>query len=197
MAYGVILGQKPIIPENPNTIATNVSYNNSTTSSIITGTDVQSAIDQLFTSVSNGKELVANAITDKGVMTSSSDTFATMAENISNISTGTDLSVFSNGKIMSVSSGNTYSFSKGMVLTWYYFQTIDTAYTSIFLCDTKELVQIGKDFPIRYRKFSSETVSYPMYNFGGISSYNITIYNSTNKFYFPGPTSTFVGYYYP
>ena len=85
MAYGAILGQKPIIPENPNTIATNVSYNNSTTSSIITGTNVQSAIDQLFTSVSNGKELVANAITDKGVATSSSDTFATMANNIESL----------------------------------------------------------------------------------------------------------------
>lgn len=85
MAYGAILGQKTIIPENPNTIATNVSYNNSTTSSIIKGTDVQSAIDQLFTSVSNGKELVANAITDKGVATSANDTFATMANNIESL----------------------------------------------------------------------------------------------------------------
>lgn len=88
MAYGQVLGQKPIIPSNPNTIATNVSYNNSQTSSIITGTNVQEAIDQLFTSVSNGKSLIASAITDKGVSTSASDSFQTMANNIENIQVG-------------------------------------------------------------------------------------------------------------
>lgn len=50
--------------------------------------NVQEAIDELFTSVSNGKELVASAITDKGVDTASDATFQTMADNISNISTG-------------------------------------------------------------------------------------------------------------
>ena len=80
MAYGTILGQTPT--------ASNVSYNNSSTSSIITGANVQQAIDQLFTSVSNGKQQIASAITDKGVSTSADDTFATMAENIGKISTG-------------------------------------------------------------------------------------------------------------
>lgn len=45
-------------------------------------------IDQLFHSVSNGKKLVANAITDKGIPTREIDTFATMANNISSIVTG-------------------------------------------------------------------------------------------------------------
>ena len=45
----------------------------------------QSSVDDLFTSVSNGKELVANAITDKGVDTATDATFATMAENIGKI----------------------------------------------------------------------------------------------------------------
>lgn len=94
MAYGVILGQTPKQIENPNTIASNVSYNNSQTSSIITGNNVQEAIDELFTSVSNGKELVANAITDKGVVTSSTDTFATMAENIGNINVGKEVTFY-------------------------------------------------------------------------------------------------------
>lgn len=80
MAYGAILGQTPT--------ASNVTYNNSQTSSIITGTNVQQAIDQLFTSVSNGKSLIASAITDKGVSTSANDTFQQMATNISNIQTG-------------------------------------------------------------------------------------------------------------
>lgn len=42
-------------------------------------------ISSLKSSVSNGKQLVANAITGKGVATSSSDTFATMASNIGRI----------------------------------------------------------------------------------------------------------------
>ena len=85
MAYGSILGQAPIFPENPSTIATNVSYDNSTTSSAISSNNVQGAIDQLFTSVSNGKAQIASAITAKGVATSSDATFQTMANNIGGI----------------------------------------------------------------------------------------------------------------
>jgi hypothetical protein len=44
-------------------------------------------MDQLFQSVSNGKALVAGAITDKGVNTSPTDTFAVMAGNIDAIET--------------------------------------------------------------------------------------------------------------
>lgn len=86
MANGAILGQTPT--------ASNVSYNNASTSSIITGTNVQQAIDQLFQSVSNGKSQIASAITDKGVSTSASDSFATMAENIGKIVSGIDISLF-------------------------------------------------------------------------------------------------------
>lgn len=82
MAYGVILGQ------TPKQTAENTSYNNSQTSSIITSNNVQGAIDQLFTSVSNGKSLIAEAITDKGVSTASNATFQTMANNINNIPIG-------------------------------------------------------------------------------------------------------------
>lgn len=56
--------------------------------------DVNGAINQLntrtselFTSVSNGKDLVADAITDKGIHTSATDSFSTMATNIRNIQT--------------------------------------------------------------------------------------------------------------
>lgn len=60
-------------------------YDN-TTSGLI-ATNVQDAIDEVFQSVSNGKELLADAITDKGVQTSATDSFQTMATNISNIET--------------------------------------------------------------------------------------------------------------
>ena len=54
--------------------------------------DLQTQVDTLsdtvsdcFTNVSNGKSLVASAITDKGVSTDSDATFATMADNIGKI----------------------------------------------------------------------------------------------------------------
>ena len=49
---------------------------------------VVAAISETFQSVSNGKTLVASAITDKGVQTSSDATFTQMASNIQQITTG-------------------------------------------------------------------------------------------------------------
>ncbi|OUM86644.1 MAG: hypothetical protein BAA01_11590 [Bacillus thermozeamaize] len=54
------------------------------------------AVNELFTSVGSGKALIAAAITDKGVPTSPTDTFATMAANIGAIETGLD-SFFGDG----------------------------------------------------------------------------------------------------
>lgn len=82
MSYGGIIGQQPALE------ASGISYNNNQTSSIITGDNVQTAIDQLFTSVSNGKNKIASAITGKGVSTSPSDSFDVMAGNIGKIVTG-------------------------------------------------------------------------------------------------------------
>ena len=48
----------------------------------------QSSVDECFQSVSNGKTQVANAITDKGVAASGSDSFATLANKISQIQVG-------------------------------------------------------------------------------------------------------------
>lgn len=49
---------------------------------------ITAEINELKNSVSNGKTLVANAITDKGVATEASDSFETMAEKILQISGG-------------------------------------------------------------------------------------------------------------
>lgn len=70
--------------------AAQVGYNN-----VVTGMaaeNVQDAVTELFTSVSNGKALLAGAITDKGVSTSGTDSFQTMADNVGKIETGTDTS---------------------------------------------------------------------------------------------------------
>lgn len=47
---------------------------------------VNEQVESCFQSVSDGKALVASAITDKGVSTDATATFATMAENIANLS---------------------------------------------------------------------------------------------------------------
>lgn len=48
---------------------------------------IDEKIQECFQSVSDGKSLVANAISDKGVATQATDTFATMANNVSAIKT--------------------------------------------------------------------------------------------------------------
>lgn len=80
-------------------IANQKSYTDQKTQAIVDDVnanfeDVENAIDQLndnvsnlFQSVSDGKELVAEAITDKGVATSANDSFSTMANNIEQIDT--------------------------------------------------------------------------------------------------------------
>lgn len=50
-----------------------------------TAQDLKGAINEVFQNVSNGKQLIATAITDKGINTSSDDTFQTMATNIGKI----------------------------------------------------------------------------------------------------------------
>lgn len=72
--------------------ASAITYDNTVTG--MTADDVQDAIDEVFQYVSDGKELIADAITDKGVPTSATDTFATMATNISNISGGGSSNTF-------------------------------------------------------------------------------------------------------
>ena len=49
---------------------------------------VNAAVSELFTSVSDGKALIASAITDKGVATAQDASFQTMQENILAIQTG-------------------------------------------------------------------------------------------------------------
>ncbi len=49
---------------------------------------IKQRLDEVFQSVSNGKRLVASAITDKGVSTEDDATFQVMANNINDIATG-------------------------------------------------------------------------------------------------------------
>lgn len=60
------------------------------------GRELNEELQMVFQSVSNGKELIAGAITDKGVQTSASDTFSTMANNIEQIQGGEPSELISN-----------------------------------------------------------------------------------------------------
>lgn len=51
-------------------------------------TDIVTAVNELFTNVSDSKSLIANAIIDKGITVSTSDDFIQLATAISNIDTG-------------------------------------------------------------------------------------------------------------
>ena len=55
----------------------NVTYQNKT---------VNNALDELYNNAATGKELIAAAITNKGITTTSMDTYETMATNINNLS---------------------------------------------------------------------------------------------------------------
>ena len=112
MAYGVITGQTPTVQAS----AEMTSYNNDNTSSVITADNVQGAIDQLFTSVSNGKSQIASAITGMGVSTSANDSFAQMATNIGNIETGHDTSQVT-ATAATVRSGYKFVNSSGQLIT--------------------------------------------------------------------------------
>jgi hypothetical protein len=50
--------------------------------------NLQGQIDELFQNVSNGKELIASAITDKGVNASEEETFQSLSEKINQIPVG-------------------------------------------------------------------------------------------------------------
>ncbi|AEG59373.1 hypothetical protein [Desulforamulus ruminis] len=80
-----------------------------------TATNVEGALEELFTSVSDGKNQVAAAITDKGVPASGSDTFGQLAGKIGEINTG--VTPAGTAVVGDVLSGKTFINSTGSTLT--------------------------------------------------------------------------------
>lgn len=81
-------GAETTIPESIEELKTQVATNTTNIS------ELQTEVDNCFQSVSDGKTLVANAITDKGIYTANDATFATMSENIDKISTTQDYDIY-------------------------------------------------------------------------------------------------------
>lgn len=74
-------------------------------------TNLQTEINNLKTSVSNGKAQIASAITDKGVSTSASASFSTMASNIQKIGSGGQGYYFEVSIPIGPSGTNNYTFN--------------------------------------------------------------------------------------
>ena len=134
----------------PATKASQTSYDNSTTHS--SATTVQGVVDELFTSVSNGKKLIASAITGKGQSTSASDTFSTMATNISKIQTG--ITPSGNKSITA-----TTSTQRNIDVTTY--ATVSVAPTPT---QTKTATTNGTVYPDSGKYLKSVRVSIPVYD---------------------------------
>lgn len=89
------------------------------TNNNFTSTNVEGALLELFQSASNGKQLIASAITGKGIETSINDSFQTMATNISKIETTPQIKTYtiqnnltycSNGNpATTINEGNSYT----------------------------------------------------------------------------------------
>ena len=75
------------LPNYPTVVSAANGITIEDTAGNFTATNVEEALSELFQSVSNGKTLIASAITDKGVTTSNTDTFEVMAANINKITT--------------------------------------------------------------------------------------------------------------
>ena len=170
--------------------ASDISYDN--TESGITSDDVQGAIDEVFQYVSDGKTLIAAAITDKGVETSASDSFATMATNIENISSG------GGGKVYLIATSSTGGgdasvrvkiFENGDLLsnTNYVYKQMSGQWRN--LSDT---LRLGYNVGGLSYSWKLEVKSGKVYNLGSLTQYtyagsNILIdnwqYNTSRTFY--------------
>ena len=92
-------------------------------------TEQDNRIEEVFTNVSNGKNLIASAITDKGVATSSEDTFNTMSNNIKAISNNVTL-------LKSTAEGPTYTYvnyQSGSNITEYGYISVPQTYKNGYI----------------------------------------------------------------
>lgn len=99
--------------------------------------NIDTEMTSLKSSVSNGKSLIASAITDKGVSTASDATFQTMATNISQIKSGVSAPVYGtdftyNGEYQIITDGDDNWRIK--FLTSGTFTPLNSMVIDVFLC---------------------------------------------------------------
>lgn len=121
------------VTSNSTPVASEIGYDNSTSG--MSATNVQSAIDEVFQSVSNAQNAYETAITDKGGVVSKSGTVATKSEIIAginsipsglSITSSTKIDTTTDGKIVT---GNTIFFKGTGESTDILFDSDDVSYT--------------------------------------------------------------------
>ena len=128
----------------------------------------QSSVDSLFTSVSNGKTQVANAITGKGVAASGSDSFATLANKISQIKSVSTSPTYDTGEIEYL--GNTSTS----------FPAEDDYFTFSFVADGK------------YSGTNATRKAAKTFNLGNYAMFYMYVNTATRQAYYNNGASMYV-----
>ncbi|MEV2908749.1 kelch repeat-containing protein [Paenibacillus larvae] len=138
------------------------------------GKDVETTIHELFTSVSNGKEQVAKAITDQGVPAVKEDTFTDLATKIRNID---------NGNIPIYVQPTEPAKKTGFWIQDEQNEIEHVVYTDVF-SESGEWAA-GANMPTVDSNLTSSTVGNKIYVIGGYDRYNrlskLQIYDTTNN----------------
>lgn len=81
------------------------------TDNFFSSDNVEGALKELFQNVDNGKNLIASAITDKGINTSKDDTFQKIAENINKLVKLNHPPILSNITVSNIKVGGSYTLN--------------------------------------------------------------------------------------
>lgn len=150
---------------------------------------ITARLDEVFQSVSNGKALIASAITDKGVPTQADATFAVMAENISQISGGGQsgelADIFDGASTISLSAVNGITLISSSVADRIGTASLSEASSGFegFNIALKNLQPgINYDLSFKFHVTSGTWFTNPVYRFGYmITNINRDDYNNYNS----------------
>ena len=158
-----------------------------TTNKTIVGAinELKSNVNELFQNVSSGKTLIASAITDKGIKTSSDATFQTMADNIRLIEGNeglpswlkktvwlkcNDFSYYICNHCSCVIDNNIYIIG-GLINTVSSTSYVKSAHCDYYNTDTNENISITS-MPSNKESFTVSSIDNCIYSIGGVG-YNI------------------------
>lgn len=138
---------------------------------------LKSEIDSCFQSVSSGKAQIASAITGKGVSTSSSASFSTMASNIGKIKSGASYVDIVPGTAneRSATSSGTNIGSYDILVGVDVYSSGGNCSITIYDIQNKKCIDIENSNPGKFLKITNQSISEDEYGdryFGGSGGWN-------------------------